>query len=171
MNRRMLIMLVIALGLCWLAIVSASIAGGPSFAGRLDMNARVAQQLRSRFTARLPISQLRLVSGDPETCLLEAGRMAVPEAGVCSYSIQPDPGKTRRLSLLPGMGSRSVRLVLEQPEYLQVEEVLKHGDSIDLDIFDSKLDSTLTFSECVLTPSENEASVDASNGCMLEIPQ
>lgn len=171
MSRRMLVLLVIILGLCWFALVSLGLAGGPSFAGRLDLTAPNFQNLRSRFTARLPVSEMSLVSGDPAVCSLNAARLAVPESEACVFAIQPDAGKTRRLSLTLGGGGQSVGLALTQPNALTLEQALRAGESIDLDVFanDQELVAELTIKDCLVARYVDEADPDLLEGCVLEI--
>jgi hypothetical protein len=171
MSRRLLVLIVIILGLCWFASASLGLVGGPSFEGRLDLKAPSLDQIRQRFTARLPASQMRLASGGEAGCKLSSTALTVPEFVPCVYAIQPEAGKTRRLSLSLGGDGQSVRLVLVQPETLSVDQILKAGDSIDLDFFknDQNQGSELTIKECVVARFEYEENGDRLHGCVLEI--
>lgn len=169
MKRRTLAIIVAVLVLCWFGLTALGLSGGSAFAGQMNLEAPSARQFRERFTARLKASSLRLAAGDAAACPLDASRLATAVNAVCVYAIQPDPGKTRKLSLALAEGGQSVKLLLEQPEYLRVDQTLKPGEAADLDIFDSKEEARLIITACVVDQTKDDTDNGTSESCVLEI--
>ena len=172
MSRRLLLLIVVvllSLGCCLL--VSFGLVDDSRFTGRIDLDAPSFEQLRRRFTARLPASQMRLVSGGQTGCALTTARLTVPEDKTCIYTIQPDSGVTRQLSLVLGGEGQSVRLVLTQPNTLSVDQTLEVGQSIDLDIYKNDQDqgAELAIQGCLVVKPEKEEGPTLSYVCTLEI--
>jgi hypothetical protein len=173
MSRRMLLPILILLCLCWCVLATLGVVAEPSFSGGLDLNARSLQQLRSRLTARLPASQVRLVSGAQSGCSMDANTLTVPESVSCVFAIQPDAGKTRQLNLSLGSEEVSVKLLLTQPNALSVEAALETGQTSELDIYrnDANQGAELTLEGCVAVKAEQNENPAPSNACTLEIKE
>jgi hypothetical protein len=173
MSRRMLLPILVVLCLCWCVLATLGVVAEPSFSGGLDLNARGLKQLRSRLTARLPASQVRLVSGAQSGCGMDANTLTIPESVSCVFAIQPDAGKTRQLNLSLGSEGVSVKLLLTQPNALSVEAALETGQTSELDIYrnDANQGSELTIQNCVLDKPETEEDPDSSYMCTLEIKE
>jgi hypothetical protein len=171
MSRRLLLLIVALLSLCFCVLVTFGVVDEPKFAGRLDLKAPSFAQLRRRFTARLPASQMRLVSGAGAGCRLDPARLTAPEGETCVYAIQPDAGKTRQLSLVLGGDGQSVRLALTQPNAISVDQTLESGKAIDLDIYKNDQDkgAELRFEACVVVKPEKEEDRKRAYVCALEI--
>lgn len=171
MSRRLLLSIVVTLSLCWCLLATCGIVDEPRFAGRLDLTAPSFDRIRRLFTARLPASQMRLVSGGEAGCGINPSRLIVPEDETCRYAIQPDAGKTRQLTLVLGGDGLSVDISLSQPNVLSVEQSLDSGQTIDLDVYknDQNQGAELTFEDCVVTKPEKEEDRNRTYSCALEI--
>ena len=171
MSRRMLLLIVVVLSLCWCVLATLGMVAEPAFDGKLDLNARSFDLLRRRLTAHLPASHLRLDSAAQSGCRLDATTLTVPESVECVYAIQPDARQARQLSLSLGGGVQSIQLVLTQPNALSVEETYEAGQPIDLDIYRSEDNqgAELTIQECVLAKPVIEKDPERSYACTLEI--
>jgi hypothetical protein len=143
----------------------------PRFAGRLDLRAPSAEQLRRRFTARLAASSMRLVSGGEAGCSLTAARLTAPEEVTCIYAIQPDASRTRQLSLALGGDGQSIRLALTQPNAISVDQTLQAGQAIDLDVYrnDQNQGAELAIKDCIVVKPEKEEDRNRAYVCALEI--
>ncbi len=170
MNKRLLLLVVVLLTLATCALV---VYGGPSeraFQGRLNPSAPSFDTLRRWFVARLKTSDLRVVSGG-ENCSLSPARLVIQEGGSCAFTIQADAGKTRQLSLVLGQDGASIGLKLTQPRAISVDQTLKAGQRIDLDVYknDANQPASLVVLNCQVSRPENETDPDRLHVCSLEI--
>ena len=171
MNRRTLLLSAVLLSLGCCLLVSFGVADETRYAGRLDLTAPSFDQLRRRFTTRLAANQIHLVSAQESGCGLTPDRLTVPEDETCIYAIQPDSAKTRQLSLVLGGEGQSVWLSLTQPNAISVDQTLKAGQSIDLDIYknDQNQGAELSFDRCEVEKLEEQNDLLQPYLCALEI--
>lgn len=170
MKPKMLLVIVILLSLCACVFVAYGGLNESSLQGRFNPAAPSFAGLRRMFTARLQTSEMRLRSG-VLNCSLTSTRLTVQEAGGCSFSIQPDASKTRQLSLVLKADGASIQVRLTQPNALSIDQTLKTGEQIDLDIYRNAANQNaeLDIQGCVVNRKENDPDPDRRYVCVLEI--
>ncbi len=170
MKPRTLVVIVALLSLCSCALLAYGGLDERSFKGRFNPAAPSFDQLRRMFTARLKTSEMRMLTGSQD-CILSSAHLDVLENGACAYAIQPDANNSRQLSLVLGGDGAAIDLKLTQPNALSIEQTLKTGERIDLDIYRSSSSSSpvLSVQNCQVDKPANNPDPNRLFFCSLEI--